>query len=291
MQGKIDATNASHGASGPPRRNRLPFVIVGIIVVAAIGLFLAMNLMQAPEVFAPVDQDPKAAPEPVEPEMHAVVPAPKSRDERLSVILTSADNIWGELLARADYNFKAPKAQFFEGSISSACGFDKPVSGPFYCAGEKLIYLDGSWFSDLEQRFGTVATPAQAYVIGHEISHHVQNLAGITSWVNQASLSGIPMDGVDGLVARKELQADCLTGVWLHYAQRGQPWLAVESIEEVFKAVEAVALERQKTPGPGVLVPDPLTHANLELRIQWLKLGLQEGDALPCMGIFGQGRR
>ncbi|WP_375739890.1 neutral zinc metallopeptidase [Pseudomonas boanensis] len=288
MQGKTGPTNALAPASESPRRRRWPYVIGGLAVVAAIGIFLVKGPLQKPDAFVPDDQGYPPVAEQAAPVAPPTVQPPKTHAEMLSTVLASSEDVWGELLARGDYSFKNPKTEFFDRSISSACGLDHPASGAFYCSKRKLIYLDSSWFRDLDERFASVRHLAQAYLIAHQIGHHVQNLAGVDSWVNQARQRGDALEGVDGLLARKELQTDCLAGVWVRYAQRHQPWLAQGSMDEALKSVETIAQEHQQELASGTMAPDPLTHATLELRTSWFKVGYQDGDPQSCLNIFYQ---
>ncbi|MBT8769505.1 neutral zinc metallopeptidase [Metapseudomonas boanensis] len=289
MQGKTDPTNEPARVSEPRRRRRWPYVIGGLAVVATIGIFLMTGPMQKPDAFVPDDQGYPPLAEQAAPVAPPTVQPPKTHAEMLSTVLASSEDIWGELLARGDYSFKNPKTEFFDRSISSACGLDRPASGTFYCPERKLIYLDSSWFRDLDERFASVRHLAQAYLIAHQIGHHVQNLAGINSLINQARQRGDAMEGVDGLLVRKELQTDCLAGVWVRYAQRRQPWLAQGSMDEALKAVETIAQEHQQKLASGTVAPDPLTHATLELRTRWFNAGFQDGDPQSCLSIFYQG--
>ncbi len=168
----------------------------------------------------------------------------------------------------------------FDGSVRSTCGFASAAVGPFYCPNDRKVYLDLSFFRDLDRRFGAPGDFAQAYVIAHEVGHHVQTLLGISERVHRAQSRGSDLTA-NALLVRLELQADCLAGVWGHHADRKQ-LLEQGDIEEGLRAAAAIGDDRLQRESQGYVVPESFTHGTSEQRAGWLKRGLQTGDINAC---------
>src|SRR5690606_14858286 len=153
--------------------------------------------------------------------------------------------------------------------VSSACGFASSAVGPFYCPADQRVYLDMTFFREMETRFAAAGDFAQAYVIAHEIGHHVQTLLGVSAQVDAARRSGQRMEGDNGLLVRQELQADCLAGVWAYQAQKRLNWLEPGDVEEALSAANAIGDDRLQQRGQGRVVPDSFTHGTSAQRVRW----------------------
>ena len=170
----------------------------------------------------------------------------------------------------------------FSGGVNSACGFASSAVGPFYCPADRQVYLDLQFFAELEQRFGAAGDFAQAYVIAHEVGHHVQTLLGISRQVEAARQRGEPIEGAGGLLVRQELQADCLAGVWAHHAQRRLDWMEEGDLEEALNAASAIGDDRLQKRTQGQVVPDSFTHGSSAQRVRWFRIGFDSGEAGRC---------
>ncbi|MGC3893830.1 KPN_02809 family neutral zinc metallopeptidase [Pseudomonas urmiensis] len=209
-------------------------------------------------------------------------PASDEQAEFVASILGDTEDTWKALFAQAGKQYRDPKLVLFSGQVNSACGFASSAVGPFYCPGDQRVYLDMSFFREMESRFAAAGDFAQAYVIAHEIGHHVQTLLGVSSQVQAARQRGQKMEGDNGLLVRQELQADCLAGVWAYQAQKRLNWLEPGDIEEALNAANAIGDDRLQQQGQGRVVPDSFTHGTSAQRVRWFKTGFANGDVNRC---------
>ncbi|MGH8382765.1 KPN_02809 family neutral zinc metallopeptidase [Pseudomonas sp.] len=211
--------------------------------------------------------------------------APPANDEQaefVASILGDTEDTWQAIFAQAGRQYKDPTLTLFSGQINSACGFASSAVGPFYCPADQKVYLDMSFFREMEQRFSAAGDFAQAYVIAHEVGHHVQTLLGVSAKVQAARQRGERMEGDNGLLVRQELQADCLAGVWAYQAQQRLNWLEPGDIEEALNAANAIGDDRLQQKGQGRVVPDSFTHGTSQQRVRWFKTGFAKGDVNQC---------
>ncbi|MCX5510734.1 neutral zinc metallopeptidase [Pseudomonas sp. BJa3] len=211
--------------------------------------------------------------------------APPANDEQaefVALILGDTEDTWKALFAQAGKQYRDPKLVLFSGQVNSACGFASSAVGPFYCPGDQRVYLDMTFFREMETRFKAAGDFAQAYVIAHEIGHHVQTLLGVSAKVDAARRSGQRMEGDNGLLVRQELQADCLAGVWAYQAQKRLNWLEPGDVEEALNAANAIGDDRLQQQGQGRVVPDSFTHGTSQQRMRWFKAGFSSGDLNQC---------
>jgi hypothetical protein len=195
-------------------------------------------------------------------------------------VLGSTEDVWGSLFAQSGQRYLPPELTLFAGSLRSACGFASSVSGPFYCPGDRRIYLDTSFFAELAG-MGGPGDFAAAYVIGHEVGHHVQTLLGTAEEVRAAQARGNEVEG-NRLQVAMELQADCFAGVWAYHANRPTPVLEPGDVEEGLGAAQAIGDDTlQRNAGRNV-TPDSFTHGSSRERQQWLDAGLRTGDPSAC---------
>jgi len=207
--------------------------------------------------------------------------------EFVSAVLGSTEAQWKEIFAQAGRTYEGPTLVMFSGATRSGCGFAQSATGPFYCPNDRKVYLDTAFFQDLERRFrgcdvGSKSCQfSQAYVITHEIGHHVQNLLGILPQVQEAQRS---MDSVESnqLQVRVELQADCLAGVWAHHAEEKWRFIEPGDVEAAMQTASAIGDDRLQRRSQGYVVPDAFTHGSSEQRTRWFMTGLRSGQVSSC---------
>ena len=215
-------------------------------------------------------------------------PANDQQAQMVSAVLADTEDTWQQIFAQNGSSYEDPALVLFDGSVRSACGLASTAVGPFYCPGDHKLYIDLSFFRELDQRFGAPGDFAQAYVIAHEVGHHVQTLVGLSSRVNQMR-SRMSEEQANALSVRQELQADCYAGVWgNHAAQRN--WLEDGDVEEGLRAAAAIGDDRLQKQAQGYVVPESFTHGSSEQRQQWLRRGLQTGDMRQCDTFGGETR-
>jgi predicted metalloprotease len=207
--------------------------------------------------------------------------------EFVSAVLGSTEVQWKEIFAQAGRTYEGPTLVMFSGATRSGCGFAQSATGPFYCPNDRKVYLDTAFFQDLERRFrgcdvGSKSCQfSQAYVITHEIGHHVQNLLGILPQVQEAQRS---MDSAESnqLQVRVELQADCLAGVWAHHAEEKWRFIEPGDVEAAMQTASAIGDDRLQRRSQGYVVPDAFTHGSSEQRTRWFITGLRSGQVSSC---------
>jgi uncharacterized protein len=205
-------------------------------------------------------------------------PANDPQAEFIAVVLADTEETWGRVFSAAGRQYREPVLVLFEDSVRSACGSASAASGPFYCPGDQKVYLDLSFFRELDRRFGAPGDFAQAYVVAHEIGHHVQTLLGINRQVQEAQQGGGSRAGANALSVKLELQADCFAGVWGHHASKKQ-LLDAGDVDEGLSAAAAIGDDRLTG---GRVSPESFTHGTSQQRAQWLRQGLQTGDINSC---------
>jgi len=211
-------------------------------------------------------------------------PAPAGSDpvrDFVSVVLADTEDTWHKLFRRMNRTYQEPKLVLFSGAVESACGFAQAAVGPFYCPGDGKVYLDLSFFRDLRDRFGAPGDFAQAYVIAHEIGHHVQTLLGISEEV-MAMRQRLAPAQANALAVRQELQADCFAGVWARNAHEARKILEEGDVEEGLNAAAAIGDDRLQRQSRGYVSPESFTHGSSAQRVRWFKRGLATGDPRQC---------
>lgn len=198
-----------------------------------------------------------------------------------SVVLADTEDTWQAIFNELGGDYHEPTLVLFSGQVQSACGFASAAVGPFYCPGDQKVYLDLSFFDDLAERFGAPGDFAQAYVIAHEVGHHVQTLLGISQEVRQAG-QGRSQTTVNALSVRQELQADCFSGVWAHIAHSERQILEPGDLEEALSAASAIGDDRLQRRSQGQVVPDSFTHGTSAQRTRWFRKGFESGDIEAC---------
>lgn len=248
---------------------------IGTIVLILFALYLGIDptflLNQAPTVSVPPTGTSREA-----------RPAEENRlAEFVSVVLADTEDTWNDLFRQAGGQYREPTLVLFTEAVDSACGFAESAVGPFYCPRDEKVYIDLEFYRELRDRFRAPGDFAQAYVVAHEIGHHVQNLLGISEQVQNARARVSQAQG-NRLSVRLELQADCLAGVWANHADRARSIIEEGDVEEALGAASAIGDDRLQKQARGFVVPDAFTHGTSEQRVRWFRRGLEEGDIERC---------
>lgn len=248
---------------------------LGLVAVVLIAMFLGVDPSLILDA-VPVGDERPAVVEPGEPR-----PGDDQAVDFVSAVLAETEDSWNGIFAQRGLRYEEPRLVLFEGAVQSACGIAGSATGPFYCPADRRVYLDLSFFDELERRFGAPGDFAQAYVIAHEIGHHVQTLLGITAEVERLRRQVGPADA-NRLSVMMELQADCFAGVWARDAHEARQILESGDIEEGLRAASAVGDDRIQAATRGYVVPDAFTHGSSEQRMRWFRRGLETGDPEAC---------
>jgi uncharacterized protein len=199
----------------------------------------------------------------------------------VSVVLADTEDTWKALFAQAGKRYTEPRLVLYSGLTRSACGLGEAAMGPFYCPADQKVYIDLAFYDELRNDFGAPGDFAQAYVIAHEIGHHVQNLLGISDQVEARRARTGPREA-NNLSVRLELQADCFAGVWANHAQRARQILEQGDLEEGLNAASAIGDDRLQRQTRGYVTPDSFTHGSSAQRVRWFKRGLAKGRLADC---------
>jgi predicted metalloprotease len=262
------------GGAGPRIGGR--GIGVGTIVIALVaGWLFGINPLTVLGLLgggtdAPVAQGP-AGPPPAEDREAAFV----------STVLADIEDVWRAQFSAGGQSYREPQLVLFRGVVATACGTGQSAMGPFYCPGDMKVYIDLDFFDTLHRQLGAPGDFAQAYVIAHEVGHHVQRLIGVTEQVER--LRGrVSEREMNALSVRVELQADCFAGVWAHHSQRGKQWLEQGDIEEAMTAASRIGDDALQRRSQGYAVPDSFTHGSSEQRMRWFQRGMRNGSVDDC---------
>jgi predicted metalloprotease len=256
------------------RYGRAGGIGIGTIVLALIAMYFG--------------QDPSVVLQGVQPSSPTgeQVPYEESAEEAqlrefISVVLADTEETWGQIFSTAGRTYEQPKLVLFSGAVESACGFAQAAVGPFYCPGDHKVYIDLTFYRELQSKFGAPGDFAQAYVVAHEVGHHVQTLLGISDR-NMAARQRASEAEANALSVRQELQADCFAGIWAHNADRSRQLLEQGDIEEGLNAASAIGDDRLQKQSRGYVAPESFTHGSSEQRVRWFKRGFETGDVKTC---------
>ena len=276
IRGRRQSSNIEDRRGMRPVRTGVGISIGGLLVLGVLTL-LGINPLpflglatQAPEV---------QMQESAEPYKESAQEA--TLRELTAVVLADTEETWSTILPKYGVNYVEPRLVLFNGLVQSACGTAESAMGPFYCPLDQKIYVDMSFYVDLSQRFGAPGDFAQAYVIAHEVGHHVQNLLGIAQRVRALQERSGKVEA-NALSVRMELQADCLAGVWARNAAQSRQLLESGDIEEGLRAASAIGDDRLQKMSQGRVVPDAFTHGSSEQRVRWFRRGLEAGTLEAC---------
>lgn len=199
----------------------------------------------------------------------------------VSMVLADTEDVWREQFKAAGSTYREPKLRLYTGREVTACGTGEAAMGPFYCPGDEKVYIDLSFYEVMRKRLGAPGDFAQAYVIAHEVGHHVQHLMGISEKVEQARRRSSQQAG-NALSVRLELQADCFAGVWAHHAQRARQILEQGDVEEALNAASQIGDDTLQRNAQGRVVPESFTHGTSQQRVSWFKRGMDTGSVAQC---------
>ncbi len=247
---------------------------IGLLVIVVIALFLGVDptpLLQQTTSSSVSQGAPSAPPPPEQNELADFV----------SVVLADTEDTWRAQFAEGGQRYVEPTLVLFTDRVQSACGMAGAAMGPFYCPADQQIYIDLGFYDELRTRFRAPGDFAQAYVIAHEVGHHVQNLLGISDQVRRQQ-QGLSKPEANTLSVRLELQADCFSGVWAYHAQRARNILEPGDLEEALTAASAIGDDRIQRQSSGTVVPDSFTHGTSEQRVRWFRKGFESGDGGVC---------
>ncbi len=261
------------GGAGMPRGGKAGlggFGLIAVVVIALLFGFDPSQLLQpgSGDRSASVPQGPTGA-------------AEEELKDFVSAVLADTEDAWREQFRTLGATYEEPRLVLFSGAVDSACGYAQSAMGPLYCPGDRKVYLDLSFFDELAQRFQAPGDFAGAYVVAHEVGHHVQNILGIMDKVNQARSSMSEVDA-NAVSVRVELQADCFAGVWANNADRARDLLEAGDVEEGLAAAAAIGDDRLQRQGQGYVVPDSFTHGSSEQRVRWFQRGFSSGKIDDC---------
>lgn len=240
---------------------------LGATVLALIIYFLGGDPSQFLNQGSTTTRQETAAPDPQE----------DKAKEFISVVLADTEDIWTKLFAEMGRTYEKPKLVLFRDYVQSACGNASAASGPFYCPGDNQVYIDLSFYDELHHRFNAPGDFAMAYVVAHEIGHHVQNLLGISDKV-QSIRQQVSEREANQLSVQLELQADFFAGVWAHYEEKMNNAIEIGDIDEALNAANAIGDDRLQKESQGYVVPDAFTHGTSQQRMYWFKKGYETGD-------------
>ncbi|UPG88816.1 neutral zinc metallopeptidase [Luteibacter aegosomaticola] len=271
------------GGGGPSFGGGRGLGVGGIILLAILGLVFYKD----PTALLSQDGGGMAPPQ-AQTQQHAQPAAANDPQvDFVRAILGETEDTWGEIFAANGQQYVRPKLVLFRNGVRTACGSASSAVGPFYCPSDQKVYLDLGFFQQMQQQFHESGDFARAYVIAHEVGHHVQNLVGVFDKVNQARQRGARMEGANGLSVRQELQADCFAGVWANHSQQRQHWLQSGDIESALNAATAIGDDRLQEEAQGRVVPDSFTHGTSAQRVRWFKTGFESGDIGKCNTFSG----
>ncbi|HZP85589.1 MAG TPA: neutral zinc metallopeptidase [Burkholderiales bacterium] len=254
---------------------------IGTIVIVLLAMFFGVD----PRMLTQILPSDTAVQTPAPAQQQT---GPDPMKQFVSVVLADTEDVWRDLFQRGGDTYREPTLVLFTGAVQSACGMAQTAVGPFYCPADQKVYIDLAFYQDLKDRFQAPGDFAQAYVIAHEVGHHVQNLLGIAGKVHQRQQQ-VSEEQANALSVRLELQADCLAGVWANHADRARHILEQGDVEEALNAASQIGDDRIQQRSRGYVSPDSFTHGTSEQRVRWFRQGLESGDLRGC-DTFKSGR-
>jgi predicted metalloprotease len=247
---------------------------IGTVVLALAAWYFGIDPNIVLQGASQLQQTPDATP----------AEAPPASDEQaqfVSMVLADTEDTWQTIFSAGGKQYHEPKLVLFSGAYPTACGMGEAAMGPFYCPGDQKVYIDLSFYDELQRRFKAPGDFAQAYVIAHEVGHHVQNLLGISEKVQQARQRASEAQS-NALSVRLELQADCFAGLWANHADQARHVLETGDVEEGLRAATAIGDDTLQKQARGYAVPESFTHGSAEQRVRWFRRGLDSGSMKSC---------
>ncbi len=278
IEDRRDFSAAGAGAGLGLLLRLLPFLLQtkfgrGLLLVSVLGYFGLR--------FLGIDLLNLAAPTAVAPTQQTFSAQDQELVDFVSVVLANTEDTWTVLFQQMGRQYQKPKLVLFRDGVSSACGFAQSAMGPFYCPGDNKLYIDLSFYQDMKSKLGAPGDFAQAYVIAHEVGHHVQNLLGVAAKVNQLQ-QGKDKATANRLSVLQELQADCFAGIWGHYADKDFRMIEDGDLEEALNAASAIGDDNLQQQAGGRIRPEAFTHGTSQQRMEWFKRGMDTGDVKAC---------
>ena len=248
--------------------------IGGVLVVVVISMLMGKD---PTEILGQVAQQQQGVPAQAQ-----SAPVDDEASPFVGSVLGSTEDTWNKIFKASGSQYPAPKLVLFSGAVASACGNATSAVGPFYCPGDQQVYLDTSFFEEMRAKLGGGGDFAEAYVIAHEVGHHVQTITGVSGKIDAQRARGGNVEGDNGLLVRQELQADCYAGVWANQAQQQNKWMESGDVEEALNTASAIGDDRLQKQSRGTVVPDSFTHGTSEQRVRWFRNGFESGDPGRC---------
>jgi hypothetical protein len=278
LQGRRRSTNVDDRRGRAPTRRGLQLGGGGLLLVVVIALLTGQNplellsLLGSPQVSLEPGGTTGAAP---------LDPLENAQAVMISQVLADTEETWEGLFAERGARYEYPTLVLFDDAVQSACGFNSAAVGPFYCPADQRLYIDLGFFRELDRRFQAPGDFAQAYVVAHEVGHHVQNLLGVSDEVLRERRR-VGRESANALSVQLELQADCLAGVWGHHAANRRGLLEEGDVEEGLAAAAAIGDDALQRQAGGVVRPESWTHGSSAQRVEWFRRGLREGRPEAC---------
>ncbi|MGF1494563.1 MAG: neutral zinc metallopeptidase [Microcoleaceae cyanobacterium] len=245
---------------------------IGVIIMAIIAALLGLD--PTPILRGGIQSERASAPRNISPEQEQLA-------DFVSVVLADTEDTWNALFQEIGQDYREPTLVLFSGRVESACGYASAAAGPFYCPRDEKVYIDLSFYEDLKYRYNAPGDFAQAYVIAHEVGHHVQTQLGISEQVQRVQRQ-VSQTEANQLSVMLELQADCLAGVWAYHSNEKRQTIEEGDVEEALNAASSIGDDRLQRQAQGYVVPDSFTHGTSRQRVRWFSRGLQSGDVAQC---------
>ena len=278
-EGQRQSDNIEDRRSGGAGRAAGKLGISTIVLGLIASYFLGINPMQAIQLVGGVQNKISPATQ-----TQGQVPDSNTQDAQTAFVRTvvaDTEDVWGKLFAAQGARYQQPILVLYSGATPTACGQGQAAMGPFYCPNDQKVYLDMNFFDTLSRQLGAPGEFARAYVVAHEVGHHVQNLLGVTERTDQARQRVSKVQG-NAISVRVELQADCLAGVWAHHSQQGKGWLEQGDLEEALNAATKIGDDTLQKQAQGRVVPESFTHGSSVQRQRWFDTGLKHGSVRAC---------
>ena len=275
----VEDRRGDAGSSGGGMKRGIAGGGIGVELIAIVAMFLGIDPSM---VLGLLGGSGSQGPAPVTQQAPAQRPPEGDQMAKfVSVVLADTEDTWTGLFKQSGSQYRVPKLVLFRGAVQSACGRAEAAMGPFYCPGDQKVYIDLAFFDDLQRRFKAPGEFARAYVIAHEVGHHVQNLLGIADKVD-AQRKRVSEAEFNKLSVRMELQADCLAGIWAHHANRTRHILESGDVEAAMAAATAIGDDRLQQQSRGYVTPESFTHGSSQQRVRWFRRGLDSGQINQC---------
>lgn len=274
LEDERESTNVEDRRGSRMTGGRAGGIGLGTIALALVAMYFGVDPSVVLNMGQGLQQNSQAESQPI----------PKDDPEAKFVakVLGSTEDTWGKIFQNAGQKYPAPTLVLFRGATPTACGTGQSAMGPFYCPGDQKVYIDLAFYDEMKNRFNAPGDFAQAYVIAHEVGHHIQNLTGVSDKVQQARQSARSEAQANQYSVRLELQADCYAGVWAHHADGANRILETGDVEEAMRAAAAIGDDALQKQAQGYAVPDSFTHGTSQQRMRWFNQGLTAGDIRKC---------